>query len=185
MPFIDPEVERPAREMLGYAISGELDELDILIQSIGGDQHGRVLGMCLAAAAYVAVDVSERWPTDADLREIARLVEEHDVELLVDRVDVYHYLVDAALGFRRLSEALDGGTGNAAMPVLITASMLFTFCPNDLEWRTYLDQIWSAYDTAQNVELSVLPALQVRTQMHKALSGRGTAGRLPTSWFSG
>lgn len=185
MPFIDPEVERPAREILGHAISGELDELDILIQSIGGDQYGRVLGMCLAAAAYVAVDVSGRWPTDADLWEIARLVEEHDVELLFDRVDVYHYLADAALGFQRLSEALDGGAGNAALPVLITATMLFTFCPNDHEWETYLDQIWSAYDTAQNVELSVLPALQVRTQMHKALSGHGTAGRLPTSWFSG
>jgi hypothetical protein len=106
VPFIDPEVERPAREMLGQAISGELDELESLIQSIGGDQYGRVLGMCLAAAAYVAVDVSGRWPTDADLREIARLVEEHDVELLLDRVDVYHYLADAALGFQRLSEAL-------------------------------------------------------------------------------
>jgi hypothetical protein len=185
VPFIDPEVERPAREMLGQAISGELDELETLIQSIGGDQYGRVLGMCLAAAAYVAVDVSGRWPTDADLREIARLVEEHDVELLLDRVDVYHYLADAALGFQRLSEALDDGTGNVALPVLITASMLFTFCPNDHEWETYLDQIWSAYDTAQNVELSVLPALHVRTHMHKALSGRGTLGRLPTSWSSG
>jgi hypothetical protein len=63
---------------------------------------------------------------------------------------------------------------DAMRPVLVTASMLSTFRPQDQGWETYLDQIWSAYETAQSVELSVLPALQVRTQMQKASSAQHT-----------
>jgi hypothetical protein len=94
------------------------------------------------------------------------------MELPLDRADVYEYLADAALGFQPLSGALGGDATTVMLPILITASMLFTFCPGEQGWGTYLDQIWGAYETSQNVELSVLPALQVRTQMHKALSGR-------------
>jgi len=160
--------------MLGRAFQGELEELATLIQSTGADQYRRVLGMCAATAAYIAVDVSGRWPTDDDVREIARLVEERETELPLDRADVYEYLEDAALGFHPLPEALNGDVTDAALPVLITASMLFAFRPQDEGWETYLDQIWSAYEIAQNVELSVLPALQVRTQMHKAFSAQNT-----------
>jgi hypothetical protein len=175
MPLIDPTIEQPTREMLRHAFDGELDELAILIQSVGADQYRRVLGMCLATAAYIAVDVSDgRWPTDDEVREIARHVEEHEAELPLDRADVYEYLEDAALGFRPLPQALNGDVTDAALPVLITASMLFTFRPQDQGWETYLDQIWSAYEIAQNVELAVLPALQVRTHMHKAFSAQNT-----------
>jgi hypothetical protein len=169
MPFIDPEVEAPTRDMLACAIRGELGDLANLIQSVGSDQYRRVLVMCLAAAAYIAVDVSGRWPTDADVREIARLVEERETDLPLDQADVYAYLSDAALGFQPLAHALDGDATAATLPVLITASMLFTFRPQDQKWWAYLDQIWIAYETAQTVDLSVLPALQVRTQMHKAV----------------
>lgn len=174
MPLIDPAIERSARDMLGRANRGELDELTTLVYSVGSEQYRRVLGMCLAAAAYIAVDVSGHWPTDDEVREIARFVEEQEVELPLDRADVYQYLSDAALGFQPLPEALNGDVTDATLPVLITASMLFTFRPQDQGWETYLDQIWSAYETAQNIELSVLPALQVRTQMKKASSARHT-----------
>ena len=170
MPFIDPDVEEPTRNMLGHAIRGELDDLAAMIQSVDGDRYRRVLVLCLAVAAYISVDASGRWPTDADVREIARLVEERETELPLDRADVYAYLSDAALGFQPLSHALDGDLTAATLPVLITASMLFTFRPKEQTWWAYLDQIWSAYETAQTVDLSVLPALQVRTQMHKAVS---------------
>ena len=172
MPLIDPAIERPTRDMLGHALRDDLDELTALIQSLGGDQYRRVLGMCAAAGAYIAVDVCGRWPTDDDVREIARLVEEQEVELPLDRADVYLYLSNAALGFQPLSEAFSGDTTDAMRPVLITASMLRALGPQDQGWEAYLDRIWSAFETAQNVELSVLPALQVRAQLHKALSAR-------------
>ncbi len=43
--------------MLGRALQGEMEELATLIQSVGADQYRRVLGMCLATAAYITVDV--------------------------------------------------------------------------------------------------------------------------------
>lgn len=51
--------------------------------------------------------------------------------------------------------------------------MLFTFWPKDRKWWEYLDQIWSAYETAEGVDVSVLPALQVRARMLKAVQARG------------
>jgi hypothetical protein len=129
--------------------------------------------VCQAIAAYIAVDVSGRWPTDGGILEIGRLVEERETELPLGRADVCSYLSDAALGFRPLSEAFDTDAAAATLPVLITASMLFTFRPEGQKWWTYLDQIWSAYERAQSIELSVLPALQVCSEMHKTLSAHG------------
>ena len=78
MPIIDPKVEEPARQMLGHAIRGELAELAAAIRAGGSERYQQVLGLFLVTAAYIAVDVSGRWPTDADLRKIARAVAEHE-----------------------------------------------------------------------------------------------------------
>jgi hypothetical protein len=106
MTVIDPTTEEPAREMLGHAIRGETDELAALIRSAGDERYRRVLGLCLSAAAYVAVDVAGRWPTAADVREIARLVSEQGTEVPLDQQDVYDYLSGAALGLKSLPAAL-------------------------------------------------------------------------------
>jgi hypothetical protein len=37
MQVIDPKVEKPARDMLGHAIRGELQDLAVLIQAVGGE----------------------------------------------------------------------------------------------------------------------------------------------------
>jgi hypothetical protein len=170
MPTIDPTVEEPTRDMLGHAIRGERSDLAALIRSAGNERYRQVLGLCLTAAAYVAVDVSGRWPTDADTREIARVVAERGTEIKLDQADVYDYLSGAALGFRPLPEALGDDTAAAALPVLITGSLLFTFRPAGQKWWDYLDQILSAYETAETVDLSVLPALQVRARMLKEVA---------------
>lgn len=168
MPIIDPKTEEPTRDMLGHAIRGELKDLAALIQSVGNERYRQAIGLCLIAAAYVAVDVSGRWPTDADLREISRLVSERGTEVELDQADVYDYLSGAALGFKQLPEALDGEMAAAILPLLVTGSLLFRFRPEGKEWWDYLDQIWSAYETAETTEVSVLPALQVRVKMLKA-----------------
>jgi hypothetical protein len=36
----------------------------------------------------------------------------------------------------------------ATLPVLITGSLLFTFCPRSKDWWEHLDQIWNAYEVA-------------------------------------
>jgi hypothetical protein len=99
MPIIDPKVEERARQMLGHAIRGELAELAAAIRAGGSERYRQVLGLFLVTAAYIAVDVSGRWPTDVDLGKIARAVAEHENSTRLSEADVYEYLSGAALGF--------------------------------------------------------------------------------------
>jgi hypothetical protein len=70
------------------------------------------------------------------------------------------YLSGAALAFEPLAETLGSDLAAATLPVLITGSMLFTFRPRGKEWWEYLDQIWDATMTAENLDDPVLPAVQ-------------------------
>jgi hypothetical protein len=170
--MIDPTVEEPTRDMLGHAIRGEMEDLSALIQSVGNERYRSALGLCLTAAAYIAVDVSGRWPTDADAHEIARLVAERGTAVKLNQADVYDYLSGAALGFGSLPEVLGDQVAAATLPLLITGSLLFTFRPDGQKWWDYLDQIWAAYETADGLNDSVLPALQVRYRMRRAVAAR-------------
>jgi hypothetical protein len=172
MRVIDPKVEKPTREMLGHAIRGETQELATQIQAVGGETYRHVIGLCLVAAAYIAVDVSKRWPTEADVREIARLVAERETEVELDKDDVYNYLSGAALGFQPIAQALGSDMAGATLPVLITGSLLFTFRPKGTDWWDYLDQIWKATLTAENLEEPVLPAVQIRVHRTQVLKER-------------
>jgi hypothetical protein len=173
MPIIDPKVEEAARQMLGHAIRGEVAELAAAIRAGGGERRRRVLGLFLVTAAYIAVDVSGRWPTDADLRKIARAVAEHETTTPVSEVDVYEYLSGAALGFRPPAGALGDDTAAAVGPALITGGMLFVFRPRGGKWWDYLEQIERAYEAAETTDLSVLPALQVRARMFEEVESGG------------
>jgi hypothetical protein len=174
MPIIDPKVEGPARQMLGHAIRGEQAELAAAIRAGGTEWRRRVLGLFLVTAAYIAVDVSGRWPTDADLRKIARAVAEHEDITPLTEVEVHEYLSGAALGFRPPVGALgDDDTAAAVGPALITGGMLFTFRPRGGKWWDYLDQIERAYEAAETTDLSVLPALQVRARMLEEVESAG------------
>jgi hypothetical protein len=173
MPIIDPKVEEPARQMLGHAIRGELPELAAAIRAGGSERHRRVLGLFLVTAAYIAVDVSGRWPTDADLRKIALAVAEHETTTPLSEADVYEYLSGAALGFRLPAGALGDDTAAAVGPALITGGMLFVFRPRGGKWWEYLDQIERAYEASETTDLSVLPALQVRARMLEEVESGG------------
>jgi len=136
------------------------------------------LGLCVSAAAYVAVDVAGRWPTDADVREIARLVSEGGTEIPLDGADVYDYLSGAALVFKPLPQAIGDAMAAATLPVFITGTLLLVYRPEGKKWWDYLDQIWSAYEKAEALDVSVLPALQVCARMLKATGEQGTSSGL-------
>lgn len=175
MAIIDPKAEKAMREMLGHAIRGELQELAAKIQAAGDDTYRDVIRLCQAAAAYVAVDASERWPTEADVREIARVVSEKETFYELEQDEVRAYLSRAALGFEPIDEALGGIEPAATLPVLITGSLLFRFCPRGNEWWDYLDQIWNSTLAAENLDESVLPAVQVRIHRTALLKAREEA----------
>lgn len=173
MPIIDPKVEEPARQLLGHAIRGELAELAAAIRAGGSERYRQVVGLFLVTAAYIAVDVSGRWPTEADLRKIAEAVAEHEVGTPLSEGEVYEYLSGAALGFRPPSGALGGDAAAVVRPALITGSMLFIFRPRGGKWWDYLEQIERAYEAAETTDLSVLPALQVRARMLEEVESAG------------
>jgi hypothetical protein len=69
-----------------------------------------------------------------------------------------------------------------ARPVALyaAANLLVTFCPRDLDWWEYLDQIWDAYNAADVISSSVLPALMF--QVRKDLASSPARGWLPSPW---
>ena len=166
---IDRKVEQATRVMLGHAIRHELDDLAAVMRTAGNETFVGSIPLCLFASAYIAIDVCERWPTDADVREIAKNAAESVTRLDISEQEIHEYLSRVALGSQRLDEVFsDEGIGT--IPLFATANLLSKFSPEEKEWWEYLDQIWDAADAAERTSLSVLPALTLRA--HKESTRR-------------
>jgi hypothetical protein len=158
---IDPKVERPARMLLGHAVRHELDELADVIRSLGDEKFAACIPLWVFASAYIAIDVSGRWPTDADLHEIAPRAAKSLAHLDISDQEIYEYLSRVALGSHRLDGVFSDG-GVATIPLFATANLISKFSPEEKDWWEYLDQIWDAAETAERTSLTVLPALMLR-----------------------
>jgi hypothetical protein len=159
---IELKTEKPARDMLGHAIRGELAELATFIQAVGRETYRQSIALCLAISACIAIDVSGRWPTEADMDQIAHNTAENETRLDLREADIRNYLARAVLGFEPLEQALGSVEAAASLPVLITGSMLFIFRPRGEEWFEYLDSIESSLEAAERIDVSLLPALTLR-----------------------
>jgi hypothetical protein len=160
---IDRKVEQTARAMLGHAIRHELDDLAALMRGAGNETLLRILPLCMLASAYIALDVADRWPTDADLREIAKHAAQSVTRLDISEQEIYEYLSRVALGSEKLDDVFSA-EGIVPIPLYATANLLLKFRPQDKEWWEYLDQIWDAAETAERTSLTVLPALMIRAR---------------------
>jgi hypothetical protein len=158
---IDPKTEQSTRKMLGYAIRHEVDELAALVRAAGNETLLASLPLCLLASAYIAIDVSGRWPADADLKEIAKDAAVSVTRLNLTEQEIYEYLSRSALGNEKLDDVFSV-EGLMSIPLFATANLLMTFCPREKEWWEYLDQIWDAVEAAERTSLAVLPALTLR-----------------------
>ena len=165
--MIDPKIEKPTRTMLGHAIRHELDELANVIRTLGDETLARGASLCVFVSAYIAVDVSERWPTDADLREIAKHAAQSVTRLDITEQEIYEYLSLVALGSEKLDDVFSA-EGIVTVPLYATANLLLKFGPEEKEWWEYLDQIWEAAETAERTSLTVLPALMLRARQQPA-----------------
>lgn len=161
---IDPKIEQATRTMLGYAIRHELEDLAALMRTIGNETLVRGIPLCLFASAYIAIDACEHWPTDADIREIAKLASTQSAtELDISEQEIYQYLSRVALGSEKLDDVFSD-EGLVTIPLYATANLLLGFRPRDKHWWEYLDQIWDAAETAERTSLAVLPALMLRAR---------------------
>jgi hypothetical protein len=160
---IDPKIEQPTRKILGHAIRHELEDLAALVQAEGAEALLGSIPLCLFASAYIAIDVSDQWPTDADLKEIAKAAAESVTRLDITEQEIYEYLSRVALGTEKLDDVFSV-EGFATVPLFATANLLLTFCPHDKEWWEYLSQIWDSAQAADRTSLTVLPALMLRAR---------------------
>jgi hypothetical protein len=170
------KTERPLRKMLGHAIRRELDDLDSLIQA-SEDQMPRAAELCALATAYTAIDVCERWPLDVDLCELARRAAQSMTRLPVTDDEIYTYLSRVVFGLEHLADVFTDQERADRVPLFTTASLLLSFCPGNLEWWKYLDQIWDAVETGGRTKSAVLPALMYRVRAEAAHAARQPAGK--------
>jgi hypothetical protein len=160
---IDQKTEQQTRKMLGHAIRRELDDLAALVRAEGSEALIASIPLCLLASAYIVIDVASRWPTDVDIREIAKHSSESATGLDITEQETYEYLSRVALGAEKLDDVFSD-QGVATIPLYATANLLLTFSPGEKHWWEYLDQIWDAAETADRTPLSVLPALMLRAR---------------------
>jgi hypothetical protein len=158
---IDPTIEQSARKMLGHAIRHELEDLGSLVRSVGDKKFVAVVDLCVLASGYIAIDVCARWPTDADLRDLARRAEQSVTRLDITKEEIYDFLSRVALGNEMLDDIFNiEGTG--LVPLYTTANLLSKFRPREKDWWEYLDQIWNAVEATARLGPEELPALTLK-----------------------
>jgi hypothetical protein len=166
---IDPKIEDPARTMLGQAIRGELGELDKMIDTLGDEVYALSAAYCVLAAAYIAIDLSERWPIDVDIRAIAQHIASVSDDYALREQDVYDYISRVALRGEMMNDVFPGGDVDVRLPVLITAQMLLSYRhPKGMKIGEYLDTIWNAFNAAEHADMSILPTLLFRQKREQA-----------------
>jgi hypothetical protein len=163
---IDPKIEQSTRTMIGHAMRHELEELNAFIAAERDETVLGVIGLCVLASGYIAIDVCEQWPTEADRREIATKAA---IKLDVAESDVYEFLSRVALGDERLNDVFPMPKAHT-LPLLIVADLLAAFRHREKQWWEYLDQIWDAAETAQQVRIAILPALMLRAHKESGVA---------------
>jgi hypothetical protein len=175
---IDPKVEKPTRDMLGHAIRGEFDELTDVIEAIGEERFLECLVLCLGVTGYIAIDIcGQKWPTKADLREVAQVVVGADMDFDLEESDVDDYLSHMALGFEPLLKVFPEKEKAASVPVLVTATLLVTYRQHGTHWYDYLNEIEEALEIAAPLPENVVPALLLLTRRNRALKERNSEAK--------
>lgn len=164
--MIDREVERRTRDMLDSAMRGELEDIPRRFQAMEHGARRQSLDLCVLIAGYIAIDASgSQWPSDVALRRIAENAVRAETRLKLDVSDVYDFLAKTALRFEPLEQVFSDPADAALAPILITASLLLTFCPKGKDLWTYLDEIEAATETAAAMKSSLFPAVILRSQI--------------------
>ena len=137
------EVAPVTREMLGCAVCGELAGLAGLVWSVRDETYQRILTLCMATAAFVAVDVSRRSPACGGEGEIARFNAERAYAIRCSEAVVRAYRAESALGTRPAEKTVVDAAKAARLTIPLTGRMVFRFRPAGSAWWEYLDHAWA------------------------------------------
>ena len=149
--------------MLGHAIRRQSEDLDAVVHGAGDTTLAAVIRLCVRTAGYVAIDACQRWPAEADLRELARRAARSVTRLDMSEEEIFEFLSRVTFGTDTLDDIVSLESV-ASVPLNAVADLLLAFCPQGMEWSEYLDQIWSAYNAAEMIDTPVLPALMFRVR---------------------
>jgi hypothetical protein len=167
---IDPDAEKPARALLGHALQGDWDAFANVVVDVGEERFLEALSLCLRVAGYIAIDVSgHQWPTDAELREIARRTAAEETGLGLTEAAVYDYLAHCVLGFEPLARVFPDTDQAASIPVLATAALLAGYRRRGGGWADYLDQIEAGLEEAAMLSQNAFPAALLLSRRSQAL----------------
>jgi hypothetical protein len=167
--MIDPEAEGQTRTLIGHAIRGETDDLGSLLAGLSADRLTECLVLCLRVSGYVAIDIcGHSWPSDADLRDIARRIAAVDLDFKLEEPDAYAYLSRSALGFQRLSDIFTDKGKVIVVPVLATAALLASYRAEGRHWWEYLDIIEHALEQAAPLPKETVPAVLLLSRLNHA-----------------
>lgn len=169
---IPRNIEKPFREALNHAAHQRVGELRALLASLTGEQVAECVRLCAYVAAYTAIDVvSRRWPNDEGVRQMADGTAKSagsDAWPGITPENLYLFLSRCGLGFEEYASVFDGVFSDAAdlwmAPFFLTIELVAAFGPEELSIPDFLDVAEEAYETAQQVDLSVLPALMLRSR---------------------
>jgi hypothetical protein len=132
MQRIDPNIEKPTRDLLAHAMRGELTEMAPLVYAIGDQRYLDCTKLCIMIAGYVGIDVCRnQWPGEADLREIARHTAETTDAFELSASDVFAFLSRVVFGAENLDGVFPDPAILTTLPVLATAEILLSFCPRE------------------------------------------------------
>jgi hypothetical protein len=168
--LIDPKVDGVARELLGHAVRGELDEYASAVGAIGERGYLAAGELCTRVAGYIAIDVcGQEWPTQVDLLRIAKIMAKAEMRFALDEQEVYDYLALAALGFQPVVDVFPDLAKAGTIPFFVTAALLVAYHQEGTHWWEYLDAIEKALEEAAPLPPETLPAVVLQARKARAL----------------
>lgn len=148
------------RTMLGHAVKDKPEEIPKVVEKIGDERFRECIGLCVCIAGYITVDVlGPEWPTEAGLRQMAKGAARSETTYELDESQIYDFLRKSAIGFQTLDHVFSAREEMVIMPILMTASLMLTYCPREKGIWEYLDEIEAALEAADSVKQSFYPAM--------------------------
>jgi hypothetical protein len=164
-----PDIEKPFRAALGYAIRNEFDDLKDLLLGLDDDTIRACLSLCAAAAGYTVHDVCDfTLPDEANLRHIAQQSTRSNFARAfgLKSQDVYDYIKRVVFGLERLDLVFADADDYIILAFKMTGHILGAYHPENLSIWEYLNRIEDMTEVAAAADMNVMPALILRLQWH-------------------
>lgn len=160
---ISNKIDETFREIMQYAIRNEVEELQRMFAEAGEKATGQIFSLAVQASAYITIDVSEGWPDDGDLKEVAKITARSRAKAPVAYDEVYTYLSRVVFGRKKLEVVFPDPEKAAMVPLFTLANQVIAFNPPQGEgWNEWLDVIETGIEAAEKIPDWAVPAAMYR-----------------------